>query len=97
MAKRIGGSRRKTRHKMQKPSKEKGRIRLSAFMQTFNIGDKVVLVADPSYQKGMYLPRFHGKVGTVLSKRGNSYEVEIHDFAVSKTIFIHPVHLKRLK
>lgn len=97
MVKRIGGSRRKSRHKMQKPRHLRGKTKVSDFLKSFNNGDKVVLKADPSYQSGMYHPRFHGKVGTIVGSRGNSYEVEINDFTVSKRLIVHPIHLKRLK
>lgn len=96
MVMRLGGSRRKTRSKLKKSIANRGKISITAFLQEFNGGEKVVLKADPSYQKGMYFPRFHGKVGVVKGRRGNSYEVEIKDFRKHKTLFVHPVHLKRL-
>lgn len=96
MVTRIGGSRRKTRHKLRKNIADRGKIVIFKYLQEFKDGDKVVFKADPSHQKGMYLPRFHGKVGVVKSKRGNSYEVEVKDFRKPKTLFVHSVHLKRL-
>ncbi len=97
MTTRIGGFRRKTRHKLKRSISEKGKIFISRYLQEFKDGEKVVLKADPSYQKGMYLPRFHGKVGVVKNRKGNtSYEVEIKDFDKAKTLFVHAVHLKRL-
>jgi large subunit ribosomal protein L21e len=94
--KRIGGYRRKTRQKMTKGHRQKGKISLSSFFQSFNIGDNVAFLAEPAYQKGMYHPRYHGKVGVVKAKRGDCYEVGIKDGSVSKTMIVHPVHLKRL-
>ena len=96
MVMRMGGSRRKTRHKLSRPTSEKGKLYISKYLQELNEGDKVVLKADPSRQKGMYFPRFHGKVGVVKGKRGDSYKVEIKDFRKVKTLYVHPVHLKRL-
>jgi len=96
MVTRMGGSRRKTRSKLKKSIASRGKLSISGYMQEFSGGEKVVLKADPSRQKGMYFPRFHGKVGVVKGRRGDSYEVEIKDFRKHKTLFVHPVHLKRL-
>ena len=74
-----GGFRRKTRHKLSKNYKDKGKLSLRKFFQSFKEGDRVVLKADPAYQKGMYYPRFHGLSGLVLNKKGECYEVLIKD------------------
>jgi large subunit ribosomal protein L21e len=95
MVKRIGTSRSKTRHKFQKHIRQKGKIPIAKYLQEFNNGEKVVLKAEPSYQKSLYHQRFHGKIGVVKGKRGRSYIVDIKDFKKIKTIIIHPVHLKR--
>ena len=94
--KRIGGNRRKTRHKMSKNVRNKGKISLNNYLQEFKIGDNVCLVAEPAVQKGMYYPRFYGKAGKVLAKRGNCYEVKITDVTMEQIVIVHPVHLKRL-
>ena len=94
MVKRIGGFRRKTRFKFQKDVRSKGKVSISKILQTFEIGQKVQLVAEPAIQKGLYFPRFHGKHGIVIGKRGNAYLVEIKDFNKKKTIIVAPVHLK---
>ncbi len=96
MAKRIGGIRRKTRHKFAKNVRSRGKFSLADYFQTFKEGDKVCLVAEPSIQKGFYHARFHGRAGTVLKSRGKCYEVQIRDVNMKKTLVIHPVHLKRI-
>ena len=96
MTKRIGGNRRKTRHKLAKNVRDKGKISLARYFQDFKKGDKVCLVAEPSIHEGMYYPRFHGKAGVVLSKRGKCYEIQIKDVKMLKTVVVHPIHLKRL-
>ncbi|MEW6062778.1 MAG: 50S ribosomal protein L21e [Nanoarchaeota archaeon] len=94
--KRIGGSRRKTRKKLKKNIRLKGKISLRKYFQNFNIGDKVCLVAEPSIQKSMYHARFHSLTGTVKAKRGSCYEILVKDKNKEKTIITHPIHLKRL-
>ena len=95
MAKRIGGMRRKTRYKFSKERREKGKISMTDYFQSFNVGDRVYLVAEPAIQKGMYHPRFMGKSGSIIGKKGRCYEVKIKDISKEKMLVVHPVHLKR--
>jgi large subunit ribosomal protein L21e len=92
---RIGGLRRKTRYKLKKPRRNKGKISMTRYFQDFSEGDRVNLIVEPAVQKGMYHPRFMGKSGFVTGKRGNCYLVEINDMGKHKTVVVHPVHLKR--
>ena len=92
MVQRVGGSRRKSRHKFKKHVKRKGKISLSEYFKELKTGQKVILKAEPAYQKGLYHSRFHGKTGKVTGKKGNCYYVEIKD----KKLIIHPIHLKAL-
>lgn len=96
MTKRIGGFRRKTRHKLTKKAKYKGKISLRKYFQSFEAGDKVLLKAEPAIHKGMYNPRYHSKIGTVISRTGKCYKLEIKDKNKTKTLIVHPVHLRRL-
>lgn len=93
MVDRVGGFRRKTRAKLRKNVSDKGKISLRNFLQEFKEGDIVKLGAEPAYQKGMYHPRFYGKVGVVSKVVGKCYEVQIKDFTKPKTVVVHPVHL----
>ena len=94
MVKRIGGARRKTRNLLSKNFREKGKISVTRFLQSFNEGDKVLLNAEPAYHKGLYEMRFHGKTGFVKEARGRCYAVEILDRGVKKELIVHPIHLR---
>jgi large subunit ribosomal protein L21e len=96
MATRIGGFRRKTRHKLAKSRSQKGKISLTKYLQKLDIGQRVVLKAEPAVQKGMYFPRFHGLTGIVNGMKGRCYEVLIKDQNKPKTIIVHPVHIKKV-
>lgn len=96
MTTRIGGFRRKTRHKLAKNIRTKGKLSLRKFFQEFEAGERCVLKAEPAYQGGMYFPRFHGKSGIVSKLRGECYEVTIKDGKLAKTIIVHPVHLLKI-
>ncbi len=94
--KRIGGFRRKTRRKFKKNIRAKGKISIKRYLQEFKAGDKIALSAESSLHKGMYFPRFHGKIGVILEKRGNCYEIMIKDHNKEKKVIVHPIHLVRL-
>ncbi len=94
--KRIGGFRRKTRKLFKKTKKRKGKVSLTDYFQSFKTGDKVHLSVEPAVQKGMYNPRFANKAGVVEGTQGNCYKIHIKDSGKSKTLIVHPVHLKKL-
>ncbi|MFH0875770.1 MAG: 50S ribosomal protein L21e [archaeon] len=95
MTQRHGGFRSKTRQKLSKNYKTKGKISITKFFQTFEVGDKVVLKAEPAIQKGMYYPRFHGNSGIITGKQGNCYTVSMKDKHKVKELIVHPVHLRK--
>ncbi|MAE13282.1 50S ribosomal protein L21e [Candidatus Woesearchaeota archaeon] len=94
MATRAGGFRRKTRFKLQKNIRDKGKTSLRNYLQTFEVGEKVTLKAEPAIQKGMHFPRFNGKTGVITCKKGTCYEVSIKDGKKEKPLIVHPVHLR---
>lgn len=96
MVQRIGGVRRKTRNKLKKGFRSKGKLSLTKYFQSFDEGDKVSLVAEPSVHKGLYFRRFHGLIGTVVGMQGNCYKVKIKDSNKYKIAIVHPVHLKKV-
>lgn len=96
MAKRTGSRRRKTRDKLKKPIKTKGKISIRNYLKNFKPGESVLLKAEPAVQKGMYHPRFHGKIGIIKKKQGNCYQVIIKDNKMEKIQIIHPIHLKNV-
>lgn len=95
MVKRIGGFRRKTRYKLRKEKRNRGKISMTNYFQSFRMGDRVSLYVEPSVQKGMYRPTFMGKAGIIKGMRGRCYEVSIKDGGKKKMLIIHPVHLRR--
>tara|TARA_Y100000034_G_scaffold126401_1_gene177569 strand:+ start:3335 stop:3625 length:291 start_codon:yes stop_codon:yes gene_type:complete len=95
MAQRTGGFRRKTRSKLKKNVRRKGKISLSKYFQRFKEDDRVRLIAEPAVQRGMYFPRFHNKAGVIMGKKGKCYQVMIKDGRKEKVLIVHPVHLKK--
>jgi len=97
MARNKGTFRTKTRYKFKKERRDKGKITLGRLFREFNVGDKVYLSVESAVQKGMYFPRFYGKTGEIVGKRGSCYEVKIKDMNKMKILISHPVHLKPVK
>lgn len=96
MVQRKGGFRRKTRSKLSKSPRQRGKISIRNALQTFGVGDKVTLSAEPARQSGMYHPRFHGKAGVVSAPKGECYIVSVLDGNKRKALIIHPIHLRRM-
>jgi len=91
MVRKSRGFRQSTRKKLrQKPSY---RPAITKFLQEFKEGQGVVIALEPSSHKGMPHPRFKGKVGKIVGKRGNSYIVELFDGGSSKKVISRPEHL----
>ena len=80
----------------RKAKREKGKIKFSAYFQSFKEGDRVAVKRELSVQP-KFPKQIQGRSGVVSGKRGNSYIVKISDLNKAKTYVIHPVHLKKLK
>ena len=92
---RSRGFKSRTRKKLTKKARERGVLPVTKLVQTFETGDRVHIVIEPSIQKGQPHPKFHGKTGIIVEKRGRSYLVEIKDKNAKKTLISKPVHIKK--
>ncbi len=95
MVKRIGTTQRKTRYKFKKNYRQKGKLSLSRYFQTFEQGDKVNLKINSSIDKGRFFSRFYGLAGEITGKKGRCYQVKINDKGKEKTLYVHPIHLTK--
>jgi large subunit ribosomal protein L21e len=68
-------------------------IPLGRLLREYTIGQKVDVIIDPSVAKGQPHRRFHGKVGTILEKRGRAYVVGLKDGEKPKQLIVRPEHL----
>jgi large subunit ribosomal protein L21e len=94
MVKKSKGFRARTREKLtQKPGY---RPPITKFLQEFKENQRVVIVPEPSSHAGMPHPRFKGKIGRIIGKRGKSYIVEITDGNKVKKLIARPEHLKAI-
>ena len=97
MVQRTGGLRRKTRSKYKKNVRDKGKISIRNYLQSFSVNERVALVAEPSVHGGMNHPRFQGDIGVIIGKQGSCYQVRIIDGKMEKKFIVHPIHLRRQK
>ncbi len=89
------GTRTKTRQLIQKKPRARGLSPITKAFQTFEAGEKVNVIIDPSVHKGMPFSRFHGLTGVVTKARGEAYEVKVKDGNKYKTVVARPEHLVR--
>tara|TARA_Y100000310_G_scaffold159115_1_gene158583 strand:- start:5907 stop:6203 length:297 start_codon:yes stop_codon:yes gene_type:complete len=96
MVTRIGTKNRKTRNKFKQTLREKGKIPLSRYFETFEKGDKVNLKVNSTVQKGQFFRRFHGMTGTITGiQKGACFEVAIKDRSKAKLLYVHPIHMRK--
>jgi len=93
MGSKSHGLRFRSGRKLRKKVREKG-IRIRNFMQEFEIGQSVHLTIESASHKGMPHPRFKGRTGEIVGKRGRAYLVKIRDGGKYKTVIASPEHLK---
>jgi large subunit ribosomal protein L21e len=91
------GYRSGTRRLLKKEPRERGKIGLSKLLYEYQPNSRVVIKIDPSVHKGMPHRRYHGKVGTIIDKRGQSYIVSVTQGDAVKEIIVRPEHLEPYK
>jgi large subunit ribosomal protein L21e len=75
--------------------KAKEKLTVNQMLQKFEIGD-VVAIDIRRNAKNIPHPRFNGRVGKIIEKRGRAYVVEINDYNVKKKIIALPADLKKV-
>jgi len=95
--KKSKGFRAGTRRLLKKQPRERGKLRLSKLLQEYQSGSSVVIKIDSSVQRGMPHRRYHGKVGTIMNRRGRSYVVSVSQGDAVKEIIVRPEHLEPYK
>ncbi|MEM4259035.1 MAG: 50S ribosomal protein L21e [Candidatus Thermoplasmatota archaeon] len=96
MVVRSKGLRSKSRHKLQKKSRDQGVASITRALQEFAPGDRVSVDIDPSVHKGMPHHRFQGYTGRIEGQQGDAYLVGITVGKKHKTLLVRPEHLGRV-
>ncbi|KYH37918.1 MAG: 50S ribosomal protein L21e [Candidatus Hecatellales archaeon B24] len=95
MTKPSKGYKRSTRQLLRKKPRERGLKPLGYMLIEYKVGEKVVVDIDPSIHKGQPHRRYHGKIGTIVDKRGRAYVVNVKVGGKTKQIIALPEHLRR--
>jgi len=95
--KKSKGYRAGTRRLLKKKPRERGKIRLSKLLYQYQPGNRILIKIDSGVHKGMPHKRYHGKVGTVIDKRGRSYIINVTQGDAVKEIIVRPEHLEPYK
>lgn len=75
---------------------KKSMLSVDSTIKEFNIGDKVALVPRIN-AKNIPHPRYRGKVGKVIEKRGSAYVIELKIMNATKKIIVPPIHLQLIR
>jgi large subunit ribosomal protein L21e len=95
--KKSKGYRRGTRRLLKKAPRERGKPKLGKLLYAYALGSQVIIKIDSSVQKGMPHRRFHGKIGTIMDKRGRGYVVNVAQGDAVKEIIVRSEHLEPYK
>ena len=88
------GWRKKTRSKLNRKGPK---ATIAKILKTYNVGQKVQINIDSSFQGGMPKSRYQGITGYIEGSQGMAYVVKIKDINKEKTLVVNRPHLKELK
>ncbi len=94
MVKKSHGYRARTRSLLRKKPRRRGLSPLSTVLREYEIGQRVDIIIDPSFHKGMPHKRYHGRTGIVIGKRGRAFIVEVTLGKALRNLVIRPEHLR---
>ena len=83
-----------TRSLLRKPTREKGKPHIGKILQEYQPGSQVIIRMDSSVQKSMPHKRFHGKIGTIIEKRGRGYVISVPQGNSIKEIITRREHIE---
>ncbi len=85
----VGRTRHLSRH--HKPSS----LGITSRIKSFEIGDKVAIVPKGNV-KNIPHPRYRGKVGSIIEKRGSAYVVEVKMMSATRQLVVPTIHLEKV-
>lgn len=84
------GKMRRTRHKL----KAREQVTVNKILEKFDEGDRVCIKIQPAIHNFPH-PKFQGRTGKIVGKRGESFIVEVSDLSSKKKVIVSPVHMKK--
>jgi large subunit ribosomal protein L21e len=94
MVKKSHGYRSRTRGLMSKRIRERGLSSPTKVLVDYEVGQRVDIVIDPAFHKGMPHKRYHGKTGIATGIRGRAVLVDVGLGKATKSLIIRREHLR---
>lgn len=96
MVKRQGGSRKRSRSKLSKRSRDAGKVTISRILKKFQVGDRVLVMIESAVHGGMPHIRYYSKHGDVVGTQGTNYKVQVIVGSKKKMLIMAPVHMRKM-
>ncbi|MEM1944575.1 MAG: 50S ribosomal protein L21e [Nitrososphaerota archaeon] len=90
------GFRRKTRSLLTRKHGSRSGPIPDIYLRDYRVGDRVVVIIEPSVHRGMPHRRYNGLVGRILERRGRGYILEVFQGDKPKKISVMPDHIRPL-
>ncbi len=94
MVKNSHGYRSRTRGLMSKRIRQKGLSSPSKVLVDYEVGQRVDVVIDSGFHKGMPHKRYHGRTGVVTGLRGRAVVVDVGIGKATRTLIVRREHLQ---
>ncbi|MFW9974397.1 MAG: 50S ribosomal protein L21e [Candidatus Thorarchaeota archaeon] len=94
MVKNSHGYRSRTRGLMSKRVRQRGLSSPSKVLVDYEVGQRVDVVIDSGFHKGMPHKRYHGRTGVVTGLRGRAVVVDVGIGKATRTLIVRREHLQ---
>lgn len=94
MVKKSHGYRTRTRGLMSKRIRQKGIISPNKILTDYEEGQRVDIVIDSGFHKGMPHKRYHGRTGVVTGLRGRAVLVDVGLGKSMRSLIVRREHLR---
>jgi len=94
MVKKSHGYRARTRSLMSKRVRQRGFGSLNKVLIDYEVGQRVDVVINPGFHKGMPHRRYQGRTGVVKGLRGRAIVVDVGLGKAIKTLIVRREHLQ---
>ncbi|MCL4389320.1 hypothetical protein M1397_01760 [Candidatus Marsarchaeota archaeon] len=84
-----GHTRNMSRH--HKPSQ----VATSSLIKSFDVGDRVAIVPKGNVYNAPH-PRYRGRTGTIMGKRGSAYMIRVRIMSADRTLIVPSLHLEKV-
>ena len=73
------------------------RLGIPSIVKSFQQGERVAIDPKSGHFGNMPHPRYRGRHGVIIGRRGSAYVVEVRDYGALKKLIIPALHLERVR